>query len=357
MRKNILLSLTFLYCIGCYAQQVVKEDVMPYFAKLPTPPSTPKECYTAITEDKGNYNTDKIMQPLKGQVEDVIKRISIPNQEAVNSMNSGKQLYDNMQKDNVKGMTQDQQMEYMKTHGQGTAGMPNQGTMDFAQKMKDPAFKAQFDKMSPQEKMAYMQNSGMMNTNTSPAMSNAGARVADKALADGKKIQTDYSPLFVQQKKEIEKFTDSARLAHNNIDTLMARELKKLPTHEEGEGATVYNDQAKAKAIIAKYWNIHMQNAQKEVIRLKQLYDKHTKQTKDLMLPFNSDLAQIHYGDDIVNDFEKQQAKVLPSYQSSMFGSINILLEEATNVYKYGADWQQKYMDYEKYKDKDIIMD
>jgi hypothetical protein len=316
MKKVVHCLFAFSIIANASAQYIQKIDVVPYFAKVPTPPSTAKECYDKATYSNGSFNIDNVFKAPKDEIETIIKNINTPNEAFKQNANNVKSLTDQMQKDNVQSMTDDQKMEYMKTHGQNVQGMPSQGRIDFAEKLKDPAFKAQFEKMSPQEKMAYMQNNGVMNTNKAVSIAPV---VATNAVNAGQKMALDYQNISARQVRELQQVSDSAKMNHEAIDKEKMTELKKLPTHVVGEGGEEYNEPQKAKAIEQKYWNKHMEFVQKEINRYKQLLTKHTQEWKDAVGSYNSELAKIHYGDDIQNEVEMKQKDMLASYQSQMF--------------------------------------
>ena len=127
----------------------------------------PQPWPNALEALKNRDNTDEHFRPYADEMRVLLAQIEQPNPVTMRKQKEAQAMSDKFKQDGVDQMTDEQKLAYAKQ--QNIGGM--QGNIDFAQKMQDPAFRKKFEAMSPQEKMALMQQQGMMKTPAPPQQS------------------------------------------------------------------------------------------------------------------------------------------------------------------------------------------
>ncbi|WP_400190299.1 Hint domain-containing protein [Hymenobacter sp. B81] len=142
-----LLIILLVPVAAALAQKPVKADILPLFDKVPAPPAAPG---CALTRPAALADLDRQI----GQLAQAIGAGRTPEQarEAAAMQQMGQQAT----AAGVDKMTDQQKLAYMQQQGSTMPGY-NAQAMQMAQQMQDPAFQAKLAKMSDQEKAVYMQ--------------------------------------------------------------------------------------------------------------------------------------------------------------------------------------------------------
>lgn len=125
--------------------------------------------------------------------------------------------------DGVDKMTDTQKLTYAKQQNLGGAGSGNR--IDFAQKMQDPAFRKQFEAMTPQQKMALMQQQGVMTApatvpqTSNPMQADMVAMMQDPAMREKwKNMSAAEKQAFIEQQKKAKGYNESKRPSQPKTD-------------------------------------------------------------------------------------------------------------------------------------------
>ncbi|GAA4384235.1 hypothetical protein GCM10023186_26210 [Hymenobacter koreensis] len=129
------------------AQKPIKTELLPLFDKVPAPPAAPS---CALKRPAGFAELDKQMTQLVQAIGMGLTAEQAKEQADMQVM--GKQAA----AAGMDKMTDQQKLAYMQQQGSSMPGY-NAQSMQLAQQMQDPAFQARFAKMSEQEKAVYVQ--------------------------------------------------------------------------------------------------------------------------------------------------------------------------------------------------------
>ncbi|MFI5221873.1 MAG: hypothetical protein ACHQK8_06080 [Bacteroidia bacterium] len=405
---RILLMTAFAFAGSiAVAQNISKVSCSQLCEKLMTPANTMNDASTRCVMKETKPSAENFYKPLNEELQNLLKANSTPNAETNKRIENAKQLNEQMQKDNVQNMTDAQKEEYAKKNLAGKQDMPSQATMDFAEKMKDPAFKEKFQKMTNEEKVAYMKSNGVIppqNQNAvsrDPAIQKTQALFAQKmqdpafraewkkmsesekdacmkklmeennvdmnkigrearaegAKAPDKPVLSEMMPVSIKTFQDANAFMSNHQLKmrtlneqvdakHQSINEEAKSQLKSLPLIKGGEGA--YHDPEKVKVIMAATMKKHLAQAEQDLKTLMDTWNSDRAGFGNLVKTFDTELAKINYGDDVKLPAEKTQLNILSSYQSSLITNLLQLLSESQLITERAADWTMKNKQFEK---------
>ncbi len=336
MKKSTLIAITILFSAATIIAQVtVKKDIMSYFAMLPAMPSSMQDAYQKCICRPSGCTADSLVSPinrsLKGD-QGAMGNLTA-TQEKVKT--NGEALGTQMQNDHVQQMNDDQKLQYAQNNQQLNGGNPD--AIAWAQKMKDdPAEKAKFQAMTPDQKMAYMQQNGLMksaNYNSQFSMGTSDSGKATDALRKLKQMQTTES-----NDPKVQAFNDATDMtkinqAHSQLDQQQQAELSKLNL---GEGTT---NAAAAKVVSNKYKQKHLDLASTELQNMVNAYNDLYNSYKNAAIPFCSAVQSISYGytGDANQDHE---INMLAMGQAEVLNYVSQLTNGVKTIYEFGAKWQ-----------------
>lgn len=200
MKKIIIAVIGLASCLSLCAQVTIKKDLTQYFSQLPAPPSSLQDAYQhcqCLGRNGQVMDTASLTSGLHtGLLSDAQSMGTLTNtqaQQAQQAMALGNQI----QADNVNGMTKDQQLTWVQNNmqNQGNAA----GMASFAQKMRDPAEAARFKAMTPAQKMAYMQQAGVDPSKNVAIPTTSTNPQVNIALAKQKQMTADATTPQAQQ--------------------------------------------------------------------------------------------------------------------------------------------------------------
>jgi hypothetical protein len=165
LKSSFLKTLSFTsamlaFSYGAHAQSVAKINLISALNQLPPPPTSVADALSKATCVRGNCKADALFTAFESMFADAQKQWAVINSGQMAQEDSAKHIAGIMQPVAGSNATTTQKLEAAKQ-------IPgaNLATLNFAQQMQDPAFKAKFAAMSQEDKVAYIQSSGM----TAPA--------------------------------------------------------------------------------------------------------------------------------------------------------------------------------------------
>jgi hypothetical protein len=343
MKKIIFISITF-FSLSVTAQVTVKHDILPYYNMLPVMPATLEDAYQKCVCKGSSCNADSITAPVKRNLNADMKAMGNMTGTQQQQVQAGTQIAKDAQAHNVNGMTDDQKLQYVKNNPQYYGA--NAQSIDFAQKMKnDPAEKARLQAMTPAEKLAYLQQNGVLQNNAPaatiiPKQTNDSGKATD-ALRQQKVMQTNESG---DQKNKLTQAwntqSDMSKINadHAQIDQEESAELNKLP--HIGEGGIDISSPF-AKAIKKKYMKKHLDLALTEMQNMVKAYQDLYNYYMNAEKPYCNSLAPINYGytGDPNQDY---QINALAIGQAQVLNNISQLADDAKSIYEFAAGWQAR---------------
>jgi len=339
--KNLLL-ISFAAVISLSelnAQVTVKKDLLLYYPMLPAMPATLEDAYNKCTVKNGTCKADSLVAPLQRNINADSKSMGSLTATQTQQVQQGQALANKMQADNVKGMTDDQKLQYVQNNQQLNGGNPQQ--IAFAQKMKDdPAEKARLQNMTDAQKIAYLQQNGMLNGNATQgqgimasASSNDPGKAAD-ALAKQKQMQSD----SITQKKNqlIQALSDKMDMSKINA------EHAKIDQQKSSEGSLLPSTGGiAAKLLENKYMKKHLELALTEMQDMIKAYQDLYSFLLSAETPFGNALTAASYG--YTGDASQDKnLNTLAMGQSYILNDVNNLASDAKSIYEFGANWQAR---------------
>ncbi|MCC3159551.1 Hint domain-containing protein [Hymenobacter sp. 15J16-1T3B] len=365
-----------------FAQKPVKTDVLPYFDRIPAPPTA---FSPALKRPAALAELDKQLNQLLAGIS--TGRTAEQTRDEQAHLNTARQA----QAAGMDKMTDQQKMAYMQQHGAGTPGY-NAQAMQLAQQMQDPAFQAKLAKMSDAEKAQFMQ------AQMAPAGSTQQRMVSDPSF---QAAQAD----FMQQMKNPAFRAAWDKKSEAEQDAYMQQLMRKHGMDEskmKAIGGTqrpaklaplVATPALEANSKMMEAFNAEMsgnaftrvqQQLQTELEAVKQeqqakhqpearegdcagqrknfdfyrqftkrrldLYTKYLPQlgtawatqkalVKNRVTPYQTELAKIHYGDDIQRPEEKNFMSALASGQQVMVGQVQQLVGYSSAFYDLNKEY------------------
>ncbi|GAB3838558.1 Hint domain-containing protein [Hymenobacter jeollabukensis] len=367
-----------------FAQKPVKTDVLPYFDRIPAPPTA---FGPTLKRPAAFAELDKQLTQLAAGIG--AGRTAEQTRDEQAQLNMGRQA----QAAGVDKMSDQQKMPYMQQHGAGTPGY-NAQAVQLAQQMQDPAFQARFAKMSDSEKAQFMQ------AQMAPAGSTQQRMVADPSFqaAQADFMQQMKNPVFRaawEKKSEAEQDAymqqlmrkhglDEARMqaiGGNQRPTKLAPLVATPALEANSKMMEAFNAEMSGNAFtrVQRQLQTELETVKREeqaqpaadaregqcagqrknydqfrqfTKRRLDLYTKYLPQlgtawttqktlVKNRVMPFQTELARIHYGDDIQRPEEKNFLSALAGGQQLMVGQVQQLASYSSAVY----DLNQEYVD------------
>jgi hypothetical protein len=349
MKKAILIAIFGILSLPeCHAQITVKKDVLQYYAMLPVMPASLQDAYQKCVCKSGYCSAETLIAPVEGQIKTDSKAIGTMSTAQSDKVQKGTQIGKQMQADHVQDMNDNQKLEYVKNNSQLNGGNP--AAIEFAQKMKnDPAEKAKLQDMTPEQKIAYLQQNGVMQQGVSMMQQSSSttpngnmANVAD-ALDKEKQMQTNES---TEEKNRLIRLLNiqlgQAKLdsVHSVLDNRKQTELNNLPKHSNGE-SSVYNNPAEANAIEEKYIRLHKENALGQMQSITKTYQELYTLLVNTETPFAKALVSANYGYGTDGSQDKD-INTLAVGQATILNNVEQLAGFAKSIYEFGAKWSAK---------------
>ncbi|KAA9327151.1 hypothetical protein F0P96_18110 [Hymenobacter busanensis] len=375
------------------AQKPVKAEILPLFDKVPAPPAAPN-C---------NLQRPAGFAALEKQLAQLGQAIgSARTAEQARDEKAYQQLGQQAQAAGMDKMTDQQKLAYMQQHGAGMPGY-NAQAVNLAQQMQDPAFQAKLAKMSDQEKAAYMQKMMAAPGSTQQRM------VSDPAFqaAQAEFMQQMKNPAFSkawQQKSEAEQDAYMQQLMRkhgldeNRMKAIAGNQPKAAPlaplvatpaleamsklsgtVAEEASNPDAFrrlHEQLQADLEAVKldqqahplkqaregdcrgqelnyqqqrqYMKRRLDLMTRYMGQLSTAWAAHKSVLKNRVTPFHTELAKIHYGDDIKRAEEKNVIASLAGGQQLMLQEVSQLMGYSDVLY----DLNQEYCELKKAYDK-----
>ena len=207
MKTTHLFLLSGLITATATAQTPQHVNVGSLLDRVPKLPTTTQEALTIQKAAETNgRNADKYlsyadeMQALSDKIKDL-------NPISVRLKNGAIAIDAKFKADGVDKMNDEQKIAYARQQKLGGAG--SDGRLAFAEQMKDPAFQKKFQAMSPQEKMAYMQQQGVMQApaavpqTSNPMQAEMVAMMQDPAMREKwKAMSPSERQVFIEERKK-----------------------------------------------------------------------------------------------------------------------------------------------------------
>ena len=385
---NLLFCLAVLRCAllpsAAFAQKPIKTEILPLFDKVPAPPTAP-----SLTLKLPNGFAD-----LKRQVEQLSQAIGRGRTTEQSKQEvQMKAVSQKVAADGVEKMTDAQRIAYMQQQGASMPGYSPQA-MQLAQQMQDPAFATKFAKMSDMEKAQYMQKqmaapgSTQQRVVNDPAfqaaqadfmqqMQNPSFRTAwekkteaeqdaymqllmrkhgldeahMKAVAGDIKPAAPLAPLVATAALEASsKLTSIIANEVNSPDAFVRTEQQlqaSLASLEKEEAARPHTEAREGDCQGQKrnydqyhqYLKQQLDAVAKFMPQLAAAWQARKKELIARVTPLHTELAKIHYGDDIKRPQEREMIGALASGQHLMLQEVEQLAGYSKTVY----DWNTKY--------------
>ena len=213
MKKNIILLLNYFLMMGFANAQTMQKIDMP--ATIGSVPQVYLSVQEAFVNMNGG-NTYGRFQPFGFDMQALADKIPTPNPVTLRVKQLAIAQDQKFKADGLDKMSDSQKIDYAKQQGLGGPDAANRLT--FAQKMQDPEFKKKFDAMSPQEKVAVVQQQGMikqqptMPVSGNPMQTDMMAIMQDPAMREKwQKMSPDEKHTFIENYKKSKGYDESKR--------------------------------------------------------------------------------------------------------------------------------------------------
>lgn len=374
-----------------FAQKPVKADVPAYFDKVPAPPTA---FGPAVKRPAGFAELEKQLTQIARGIAEGRTAEQSRDQQAM------QQFGQQASAAGMEKMTDQQRMAYMQQHGGAMPGY-NPQAMQLAQQMQDPAFQAKLAKMSDAEKARFLQaqmapagstqqrmmadpsfqaaQTEFMQQMQSPAfraswekkseaeqdaymqqlMRKHGLNEAKMQAIGGNQRPTKMAPLVATSALE----ASTAMINAFNAD-MTGNSFTRTQQQLQTELETLKQEQQSRPFVAAREGDCPGQRKNYDQGRqfLKRRLDLYTKYLPQLntawatqkslfkarVAPFQTELAKIHYGDDIQRPEEKAVISTLAGGQQLMLSQVQQLAGYSAAVY----DLNQEYLDAKKAYDQ-----
>ena len=218
--KHYLSLTALLLSMGAAAQTPQRTDIGSLLNQMPKLPATTQDALamgTNISEPYLNY---------ADQIQVLTDKLKTLNPISVRMQKQAVATDAKFKVDGVDKMTDAQKIAYAKQKNLGGAGSGNR--IDFAQKMQDPTFRKAFEAMTPQQKMALMQQQGVMAApaampqTSNPMQGDMMAMMQDPAMREKwKNMSPAEKQAFIEQQKKAKGYDASKRPSQPKTDTGM----------------------------------------------------------------------------------------------------------------------------------------
>ncbi|TGE23804.1 hypothetical protein E5K00_00895 [Hymenobacter aquaticus] len=387
----VLLLAFLLMAAVAMAQKPVKTDLLPYFDRVPAPPTA---FSATLKRPAGFTDLDQQLQQLGKSIGAGRTAEQSRDQQAL------QQFGQQAAAAGVEKMTDQQQMAYMQQQGSALPGY-NPQAMQLAQQMQDPAFQAKLAKMSDAEKARFLQaqlapagstQQRMMNDPSfqaaqaefmqqmqSPAfraswekkteaeqdaymqqlMRKHGLNEAKMQAIGGHQRPPKMAPLVASPALEANNkmveafnadlssngFTRVQQQLQTELETLkQEQQSRALPTAREGDCPGQRRSYDQGHQFLKRRLDLYT----KYLPQLNTAWATQKSLLKARVAPFQAELAKIHYGDDIQRPEEKAVISALAGGQQLMIGQVQQLASYSSAIY----DLNQEYVDSKKAYDQ-----
>ncbi len=161
------------------AQSIATIDLLSTLNELPPPPISVANAYSKADCIRGNCKADALFKTFDATLQNAEKQWGAMNAGQVAQVDSAKRIAGIMKPVAGSNVSATQKLEAAKQLAGG-----NTAAISFAQQMQDPAFKAKFNAMPQEQKLAYIQSNGVAappaptQASDPPAPTPAGAALA-----------------------------------------------------------------------------------------------------------------------------------------------------------------------------------
>ena len=242
------LPLFLLFVLPAVGQTPQHTDIAALVGRMPKLPANTQEALSA-SQRPNPY------QPYADELRGIMDKVQVLNPVSVRMQQKGVAMDAQFKADGVSTMSDEQKMAYARQKQLGGAG--SDGRMAFAEKMKNPAFREKFQAMSPQEKMALMQQMGVTQAPaTAPQTSNPmqgemTAMMQDPAMrAKWQAMSPAERQAFIEERKKASRYDAARRPAAKPADTGGSfADMMDSPGPAQAAGAPIVTAIAKTQAL------------------------------------------------------------------------------------------------------------
>jgi hypothetical protein len=305
MKKIFLPLILAAFVFTLPAQVPVKKDLLQMFAKIPAPPLSVKESYSAIAVAGAGgmaCSAEKIFSPVEREAKSV-----------------------------------ETEYESQPRPGMGSAApgiSPEQ-----AKKMNDPEMKKKMKSMSKEERMKMAME--MMNSaQTGSSAAETDPPPVRAALDEWQKIyntiQKEYERSVKEQQEELDLSTNYAN-GHEEIASWESSEIAKLPQISSGEMSAP--DPKKVKEVKLRSADKHIALADKRLEQIRSRWNTSMDRTTKRYALFHQKLAEAEYAAGSKNFSSK---KILSDAQMMMLKDIHHFTERSRSAWEESASWMAR---------------
>lgn len=374
-----------------FAQQPVKADVPAYFDKVPAPPTA---FGPAVKRPAGFAELDKQLTQVSRSIGEGRTAEQSRDQQAM------QQYGQQASAAGLDKMTDQQRLAYMQQQGSAMPGY-NPQAMQLAQQMQDPAFQAKLAKMSDAEKARFLQaqmapagstqqrmvndpsfqaaQTEFMQQMQNPAfraswekkseaeqdaymqqlMRKHGLNEAKMQAVGGNQRPQKLAPLVATPALEANTaminafnadlngngFTRTQQQLQTELEALkQEQQSRTLPPAREGDCAGQRKNYDQGHQFLKRRLDLYT----KYLPQLNTAWATQKSLLKARVAPFQTELARIHYGDDIQRPEEKAVVSTLAGGQQLMLSQVQQLASYSGAIY----DLNQQYLDDKKAYDQ-----
>ncbi len=234
MKKTIAIAFILVpFCAR--GQSIAKIDMIAMLNTIPQPPASVTMARDKSTCNPSFCNSDALFAAFEQDFNSAESQWKVMNTAQQQQVDSAKQLASSLS--GLQGKSTSDQLAIAQKNIPGM----NTGAVSLAQQMQDPAFKAKFMAMTPEQKLAYMQSSGAIPASSNPAIdSDAGVTKTKQDFQQ--KMMSD--PSFAAQMKNMTPAQQDAymqqQLNKNGTDwnAIAARSRQNTAAHPDTTAAS-----------------------------------------------------------------------------------------------------------------------
>ena len=345
------------------AQQISKVNLLELTDKIIVPSNTLDEAYKKCELIKNKCSAKTIYHSQLSEIENLIKANSVQQvhqQEADNVKDKNpnavsppsqatlifaRQMQDPVFKAQFDKLTPKQKVEYMKDHQvvlpQFHNSTNNDPSIQIAQKtlmdkMRDPSFRDEWNKKSPQEQDDYVKK--IVNENNTAKVESTELKNTDQLMLTtilpiSSKANNDLHIFMDQHIKNWKKLSAKNKAIHDKITATASLEIKKISLTKDSKNAI------KLKEIQVAAMKKQVQQAQEDLNNYKAFWEGSRDRIRLIITPLDSSLSKINYGDAVVNQNEQKQLPTLSAYQTYALNCIQSMMLESKMITENAANW------------------
>ncbi|WP_375444500.1 hypothetical protein [uncultured Fibrella sp.] len=217
MKTRLNLLFFVLLTLPALAQTPQRTDFTALLSQMPPLPGNAQSAL-AFSQQPSPY------LPYSDKLRSILDAIQQPNPVSQRAVQKGMAMDAQFKADGVDKMTDAQKIAYARQKNLGGPGSDNR--LAFAEQMKDPAFQKRFQAMSTQEKMALMQQQGVLAKpaavpqTSNPMQADMVAMMQDPAMREKwKNMSQAERQAFIEQQKKAKGYDTSRRPSAPTSDT------------------------------------------------------------------------------------------------------------------------------------------